>query len=443
MKNATAAALHNRRNYRGVLAAGAVLSVAALSVSGCSAQEPTTTETVDGTDVELVFLNQSRGQEEALNQLAAEYTDETGVKVTVDSPGPADYMAKLQAQAQSNSMPDVYSFLSPTDMAPFINAGWAMNLQDELDGAWGEEFSPVLLELSRFTDGNSMNVEPGIYSAHWEIATQGMLINSELTGMDGGDPPATMDEFIDGLAESDSSGLGSFSVASSVVPYLIQAYASNWLTDEEIEATLTGEASWETEGWNNAFQVLLDMKEAGVLADGTLPGGADDNPTVEADFFSNQTLGAIFDHSAGVSVGLRTAPDFSDFFSLGVPAADDGDLEPRAVGLVGKGAAINPKGANPEEALAFVKWLTEPEQQAVFAEVGRILPSNTTLLASGNVPDQLEGFAANIENLQDFSASFSPDVRSAIVAESQRLVLGEITIDELLASVQAAQDRTS
>jgi ABC-type glycerol-3-phosphate transport system substrate-binding protein len=153
-------------------------------------------------------------------------------------------------------------------------------------------------------------------------------------------------------------------------------------------------------------------------------------------------MGAIFDASPGVSVGLRTNPEFEDYFSIGLPAADNGKLDPRSPGIPGKGAVINPRGEHPEAALEFVKWLTKPEQQAVFAEVGRILPSNPELLASGEVPQQLTGFAEGVDSVQVMSTTFTPDVKTAIVAESQRLVLGEATVDEALTNIQAAQDRT-
>ena len=45
--------------------------------------------------------------------------------------------------------------------------------------------------------------------------------------------------------------------------------------------------------------------------------------------------------------------------------------------------------------------------------------------------------------MQVMSTTFTPDVITAIRAESQRLVLGEATVDEVLANIQAAQDRTS
>ncbi|MET4538377.1 raffinose/stachyose/melibiose transport system substrate-binding protein [Arthrobacter bambusae] len=417
-----------------VLTAVALTITASLALAGCSGanNEPT----ADG-DVELTFMNQSRGQEAALKQLAEQYTAETGVKINVDSPGPADYLPKLQARAQSKSMPDIYSSFNATDMAPFYRAGWAMDLTKELEGGWRKDFSPAVLELSKFEGGNNLNVPAGTYTVHWETQTYGLLVNPALTGIKLENAPASTEKFISALAAGD----GKFSVAASLAPQLVWGIASNWLSDDEIEATFKGEASWESDGWRKAFQVLLDMKEAGVIANNALPGGQDDNPNVESAFFT-QATGAIFDASPGVSVGLRTNPEFADYFSLGIPSVEGAPFKPRSPGVPGKGAVINPKGDHPDQALKFVKWLTEAQQQKVFAEVGRILPSNPELLASNDVPVQLAGYAAGVKDMQQMSTTFSTDVKTAIVAEAQRLVLGEANIDEVLAKIQAAQDRS-
>ncbi|MGR6918178.1 ABC transporter substrate-binding protein [[Actinomadura] parvosata] len=413
--------------------ATAVAASLALALAGCSSAGEST-----GGPVELTFMNQSRGQEAALTQLARQYTGKTGVKVTIESPGPADYLPKLQAKAQSRSMPDVYSSFDATQMAPFYKAGWAMDLSAELNAGWSRNFSPAVLKMSTFQAGNNLGVKPGVYSVHWETQTYGFLVNPALTGMSADKPPATTKEFVDALAAKKAT----FSVAASQTPNIIQALASNWLTDAEIEATLNGKASWKQDGWRNAFQFLLDLKQAGVLANDSIPGGQDDHPNVESAFFTKAT-GAIFDAAPGVSVGLRTNPEFEDYFSTGVPKAPGAVHDPRSPGLPGKGAVINPRGEHPKEALAFVKWLTEPAQQAVFAKTARILPSNPELLAGTDIPGQLKGFAAGVKSMQVMSTTFTPDVNTAIRAESQRLVLGETTVDEALATIQAAQDRTS
>ncbi|UBU16424.1 ABC transporter substrate-binding protein [Nonomuraea gerenzanensis] len=419
---------------RSTIVAASLAVVGALALAGCSpSDEPATTGAV-----ELTFMNQSRGQEAALTKLAQQYTQKTGVKITIDSPGPADYLPKLQAKAQSRSMPDVYSSFDATQMAPFYKAGWAMDLTAELNAGWSKSFSPAVLKMSAFQEGNNLGVKPGTYAVHWETQTYGFLINPALTGVSADKPPATTTEFIDALAAKKAK----FAIAASQTPNVIQGLASNWLTDDEIAATLNGKASWKQDGWRNAFQFLLDLKKAGVLANDSIPGGQDDHPNVESAFFT-KSMGAIFDAAPGVSVGLRTNPEFEDYFSTGLPKAPGGIHNPRSPGIPGKGAVINPRGKHAKEALAFVKWLTEPAQQAVFAKDARILPSNPELLAGADIPAQLAGFASGVKDMQVMSTTFTPDVNTAIRTESQRLVLGETTVDEALTTIQAAQDRTS
>lgn len=428
---------------RRTVTVGAVAVAASLLLQGCSAGSGSGGGSGDNSSpVELTFLNQSRGQEAALNQLAEQYSKEKGVKITIDSPGPTDYLPKLQAKAQSKSMPDIYSSFNATDMAPFYKAGWAMNLEPELKGDWGKNFSPAVIKMSTFADGNNLGVPAGIYTAHWETQTYGLLLDPAATGIDAAAPPKTSAELISKLAPGNKNGQGAFVVAASLTPQLIQGFASNWLTDDEISATFDGKASWKSDGWRNAFQLLVDMKKAGVIANGSLPGGQNDNPSVETSFFSKHEVGAIFDASPGVSVGFKTAPDYNSFASLTFPPASNGKLAPRSPGLPGKGAVINPKGKHPKDALDFVKWLTEPAQQKLFAEVGRIMPTNPELLANGNLSPQLAGFGTAVKNMQVLPNTFKTNVNTAIVRDAQGLVLGELTVDQVLDDLQSAQDKS-
>lgn len=422
---------------RSVVAAGSLAALTPTLLAACGGNEGAG----NGGATELTFMNQSRGQEAALTALAEKYSEENGITITIDSPGPADYLPRLQSRAQSRDMPDIYSAFNATDMAPFYKAGWATNFSAELDAGWKDSFSPAVLELSTFDESNNLDVEPGVYTVHWETQTYGILVNPELTGIPAGTEALSGEELIDALVSAPNAK-GSFSVAASLVPQLLQGLASNWLTDEEIIATLNGQTSWEDQAWQDAFQFLVDLQEAEVIANSALPGGQDDNPSVEADFFT-QSLGAIFDASPGIAVGHSTNPDFDSYFSLPIPSLPGGTQAPRSPGVPGKGAVINPRGKDPEAALAFVKWLTEPEQQAYFAQEALTLPTHPELLSAGNVPEQLAGFARGAETVQLMADTFTVDVKTAITAESQRVVLGEVTVAEALATIQAAQERTA
>lgn len=426
---------------RAAVAVGAVAAVASLLLAGCSSGGGAGgTSQATGGDVHLTFLNQSRGQEAALNYLADEYKKQTGVTVTINSPGPADYVPKLQAMAQSKQMPDIYSSFSPTVMAPFYKAGWAMDLTSELAGDWGKDFSPSIVKLATFGQGNNLGVKPGIYSVHWETQSYGFLVDPKSTGIDPANPPKTSQDLVSALAAGKKDGQGDFSVAASLTPQLVQYAASNWLTDEQVNDTFGGKYSWTSDGWRKAFQFLLDLKNAGVIANNALAGGQGDNPAVEGSFFTKHSVGSIFDASPGISVGYTTAPEYTSYGSLSMPRSSDAQTAPRSPGVPGKGAVINPKGQNVQAALAFVKWLTAPAQQQMFVDKAHIIPTNPSLLSGGKLSSQLTGFAAAVNDMQVIPNSMTAPVTDAITRDSQRLVLGQMSVDEVLADVQNAQN---
>lgn len=421
-----------------LLAAGAVVVVSSVLLQGCSSSS-TSDDASSGGDVKLTFLNQSRGQEEELTKLAAEYSAANGVEITIDTPGPADFPAKLQAAAQSGNMPDIYSAIGQNTMAPFYKAGWAMDLTDELakDG-WGDSFNPAILQMSSFADGNAFGVPAGTYSVHWDIASYGLFVSPKSTGISEDATPETMSDFIAAL-QGAPGGSDQFSVAASLAPMLLLGYGSNYMSDDEINATITGDASWETDAWAKTFQVFADLRDGGVISNGTIPGGTDDAANVEKSFFNSKTVGAMFDASGAIGVGRTTAADFTDYFATGLPAADDGTQTPRAYAATGKGAAVNPKGDHPKEALAFVKWLTEPDQQKAFSDAAGLIPTSTTVDRTTLSP-QIAGLMDVLDSAEVIRNGVTPDVNAAIGAGVQSIVLGERSVDDVLKDVQAAQD---
>lgn len=434
MNNSTRNSVSRRRFA--VLSGGAV-TTAALAACGGSDDEATS-GSADGT---LTFLNQSRGQEAALTALAKTYTEQTGVKVTIDTPGPTDFSAKLQSMAQADKMPDLFSFVDANAMAPYLKAGWAMDLSTALEGDWGGQLDPQSVELATYQDGNRLGIPAGVYSAHWDLSTFGLYVDPTATAIDPTNPPATVHDLTTALQAAGDAGR--FSIAASLVPYLLQSYASNYMTDDEIEATMTGEADWNTDAWRSTFQILTDLRDAGVIANSSLPGGSDDNPSVEKAMFNSHTVGAIFDATAAVAVARATAPDYTTYATMPVPGATDGTEPSRAVLRVGKGAAVNPKSDNADAALEFLQWLTAADQQKVFATEVGVIPTNTELLAAGEVLPQMTGFLASVATAQSVQASFTSDVVAAIGSGAQSIVLGEKTVDQVLTDVQTAQDQSA
>lgn len=418
--------------------AGSVAAFAAVPLIGACGGSSGSSSGKDG----LTFLNQSRGQAKALTALAKTYTDTTGVKVTIDTAGPTDFLAKLQSSSQSGDMPDIYSALDRDQMAPYYKAGWAMDLTDELNGGWKKNFAPAALELSAWPQGNTAGIPAGTYSAHWELTGYAVLANPEhftKAGVDISKPPAVMTTFVDQLKKVKDAGAAPFLFASHQTNFVVQTYASNWLTDAEIDATLAGKASFKTDPWRHALQLLADLRDAGVIANNALPGGADDNPTVEKGFFNVRDTAAIFDGSFGIGVGRSTAPDFTTFTSFQLPKAPDGKHAPRPTGGPGKGAAVNPKSKNAAEALKFVKWLTDQAQQKVFMDQVPLIPSNPAVTKGQKLSPQIAGFASVVSGLQIVRSPWKEQVIEALTKGAQSLVLKERTVDQVLDDLESAR----
>ncbi|GAA1121274.1 hypothetical protein GCM10009630_18840 [Kribbella jejuensis] len=428
-----------RRGLLGLAAASAGVVASGPLLTGCGQDSAK-----GGGSTSLTFMNQSRGQVKALEKLVGRYEQQTGVRVTVDSPGPANFPAKLQAKSQSGDMPDIYSTLTLPEMIPYYKAGWAMNLRPKLTGDWKANFSPIALDLTTVKAGTVNGLDAGIYSAHWEIQTMGLLLNTktfESAGVGPNTPPTDTAAWIEQLKKvSAKTGNGAFLMAASLADRFLLSHASNWLTDAEIDATLAGKASWTSDGWRNGLKLLADLRDAGLIVNKTLPGGDGDNPTVEKGFFNVQDTPAIFDASVAIGVARATAPDFTDYVSMGIPKATGGTRKPRVYGGVGKGACINPKGKNVDAAVKFVQWLTEPEQAKVFVDVVGLIPANPKVAAT-DLPPQVAGFASLADAIEIAPSPFSSDARTALISGVQSLVLKEKTVDQVLGEMDAAQKR--
>lgn len=428
-----AAPFLSRRGFLGAVGGGLAATTLAACGSGGSSSS--------GGGSEVVFMNQSRGQAATLKALAKQYTQQTGVKIRIDDVGPTDFLTKLQSSSQSRDMPDMYSVVDGHSMAPYYRAGWAMDLTDQMKGGWGDTFRPATLKVTTFGADNPQHVKPGIYSAHWESPALGIFVNAAMykaAGLDPDQAPASMSEFIDQLRKIKKSGKGPFWFATSLSNQVIQSYASNYMSDEELNATFVGKNSWKSAGWRKTLQLVADLRDVGVIATGSLPSGTTDNPTVEKAFFNTQGVAAIFDGTSAVGVARATAPDFTDFRSFPLPKADDGTLPPRLVGGAAKGAAVNPRSKKAAEALKFLKWLTAAKQQQAWAKGVPLIPS-ARAVSDKDVPEQLAGIAAKISDVQLVQNQILEQVNTALQKGTQALILKERTVGQVLGDLDAAQ----
>lgn len=388
---------------------------------------------------ELVYLNQSRGQLKAMEALAERYQQQTGTKVTIDSPGPTDYPQKLQAAANAGNMPDAYYAIGAADMAPYYKAGWALNLKPELDKGWNKNFAPGLLDFSEFLPDNPAGIPPGIYSASWEVNTYGTLFNPahlEKAGLDPKKSPETTTELLDMAKAVKAKNIGPFVVANTYIPWMVESLASNWLKDDEIAAARGGTASYKADAWKNALQYFVDLRDADVIFNKTLN---QTNPDCEKAFFNVQEVALYWTSVVSVPVQVTTAPDFTAYSGFPLPKMPNGTIAPRTYGGTGKNGVVNAKGPKVDESLKYIKWLTEKEQEITFMEMVPLVPTNPAALDPAKISPQLSMFAGLIDKVYKVTVPMKGPIVEAFIKGVQSMLLKEKTVDQVLSDLETAQ----
>jgi raffinose/stachyose/melibiose transport system substrate-binding protein len=389
--------------------------------------------------VELVYLNQSRGQLKAMEALATRYTEQTGTKVTIDSPGPTDYPAKLQAAANAGNMPDAYYAIGAADMAPYYKAGWALNLKPELDKGWNKNWAPGLLDFVELLPDNPAGIPPGIYSASWEMNTYGTLYNPahlEKAGLDPKKAPATTAELLDMAKALKAKNIGPIVIPNTYVPWFTESLASNWLSDTEIDAARGGKGPYKADAWKNALQFFVDMRDADVIFNKTLNQTA---PDLEKSFFNVQEVALFWTSVVSIPVQVTTAPDFTAYSAFPLPKMPNGTTAPRTFGGTGKNGVVNAKGKNVDESLKYIKWLTEKEQEITFMEMVPLVPTNPAALDPAKISPQLTTFAGLIDKVYKVRNPMKGPLVEAFMKGVQSMLLKEKTVEQVLDDLEKAQ----
>jgi ABC-type glycerol-3-phosphate transport system substrate-binding protein len=111
-------------------------------------------------------------------------------------------------------------------------------------------------------------------------------------------------------------------------------------------------------------------------------------------------------------------------------------------GGAGSSFMVSARSKNKEEAVKFLKWFTEKEQQVYLAGVTNNLPANKESL--GNIPEILSQFADDMElttHPNIWGVSEFPAVIEAFDKGIQSIIILEKTPEEVAKEVQKIKER--
>jgi len=383
----------------------------------------------------------------AFQELAGRYEAKTGEKINFELYAPSEaYSEKVRAAAQGVNLPDIFGILGEKrDFASFVKAGHVLNLtpyMDEMGGVWRNKLFSNALAVNEFPDNNIYNVSPGTYAVPTDIMTIQILYNKDLLkelGLNPGRPPATFAEFLaigPKLKAKNLQGLVSGWGELWMLNCFANNYAFNIMGRDKVIATIKGEVSYTDPDWIKVLGIFKDMQESGILADAVVTMV---NKTAEQLFATGKAVFA-FNGSWCVNVykginpalnyGVMLPPRVTDKFPMSIWEG------------AGSSFMVNARSKNKEEAVKFLKWLTDSEQQAYLAEVTSNLPANKECL--GEIPPILAQFADDMglaTHPNIWGVSESPLVTETLGRGIQSIIIGEKTPEQVAVEVQKVKQR--
>jgi len=412
-----------------------LIPLVALSFTGCAKKS------TESSITEIIVWHWMSDRVDAFDKLAAEYKNKTGINVKFELYAPTTaYAAKIRSAAQTNKLPDIYAvLLEMRDFASFIKAGHVHDLTSymEVDNdAWKNVFYKSGLAMNCFSEGNQYGVKPGIYGVPTDVNNIQMIYNLDLlekAGWDTSRLPATWDEFIllgDKLKKAGTPGLVSGWGETWMIHCLADNFAWNIMGKEEILATIKGEIPYTSPAWISVFSLFKQMKERGLLFSGVVTMV---NKEAEQ-IFANERAAIAFNGSWCVNVYESMNPNLR--YAVSLPPRVN--LKRRMFIWGGTTSfVVNKASAVKEEAIEFLRWLTERKQQSFLAVETNNIPANR--YSANMLKGPIAEFADDMDNV--VHPRFLPIEEFPLVTEAfdkgiQSIIIGEATPLEIAENVE-------
>ncbi len=386
-------------------------------------------------------------RQEAFQELAMRYEEKTGIKIDFELYAPSDaYSQKVRAAAQGKNLPDILGILGEKrDFASFIKGGHVANLTPYLEadnGQWKQEFFAKALAVNEFKPDNGYGVEAGFYGVPIDVMTIEMLYNRNLfkkAGLDPDKPPRTWAEFISYGKRLKGVGIQGLVAGWSEI-WMIDCFASNYafniMGEQKVLETVKGEVPYTDPDWIKVLDLFLQLRDNNALATGVITMV---NKTAEQ-LFANEKAAFAFNGSWCVNVYERMNPKLN-YAAILPPAASD-KFPMMIWGGAGSSFLVNERSLKKEEAIKFLRWFTDKEQQIFLSRQTRNLPSNKNALEG--IPAILAQFSDDMDyatHPSSWEVQEFPVVTEALDKGIQSIILGEKTPRQVASEVQKIKER--
>ncbi|WP_425040092.1 ABC transporter substrate-binding protein [Primorskyibacter sp. S187A] len=389
---------------------------------------------------EIKFLCYQDGNEcEVLGELAAKFDASSDVDVMVETVGYDIIRDQLENQLQTDAAPD---------LARVTNLGglnqYYLDLAPYVDTAAWEEAYGATLPWFRAPGGE----DQGVYGWMTGLTVTGPYVNVSMFDDAGVDMPgegATWDDWAAALTEvKDTLGLTAGLAMDRTAHRMAGpafSYGAAFFND-------AGEPILVDDGFRTFAEKFLEWHTSGLMPAEGWPAGSGTQYRNAAPLFLS---GDVAMHMSGSWMINNYAENIKDFEWQAVPIP----CGPGGCGAMpgGAGVVAFKSTSQPEAAAAFVDFLAQKDNAAMFAAATRQIPAHAELQAEGvdygdiapEIAQALSVFAANAGvaaestpqayTFQGYNKNFV--IYGVVPDYMTKAITGEMTLDEALSAIDA------
>jgi multiple sugar transport system substrate-binding protein len=448
-----------------------LLLVAAFILAACGAKVPATSAPASGGDsgkspVELTMWTWKVNHVPGLEAVAKDFEAKTGIKVAVTAVNPDDaYRTKLVTSAQSGDLPDIMSYWTGgDDFWEKAGSGVLVDITDKVDDQWKSVFIPgtfdksSVFSQSKFDTcqndpkclyksvkvGHAYSVPYFGGSAYMVYANKSLM---KQAGLDPDKAPKTAEEWLD-MMKTIKEKTG---VAGLVTGVQNPDVSARWLFNplmmtscgqEKYDAIYGGRASFEEPCAKRVFDFMYQLAQDNVWTADILATDIGPSEAVMGSGKAAFIIGGTYTLSGIIANGMK--PD--DVLAFAVPPLKDSALDHLSLGMDAFiEAGITRDSKHPDEALQFLKFLTSPEEAAVFAKTVGDVPATKLDADPAKVGDAMSGLVAVLNPADSpFGKSnaepYIDEIFNVLRPGLQAFITGETTPDKLSQDVQSASE---
>ncbi|GAA4902335.1 extracellular solute-binding protein [Tessaracoccus lubricantis] len=416
--------------------------LAAALLAGCSAsgaQEPTAAPSAEGETTSAPQLGGdltlATSSDLGPKLFIDDFTAETGVNVKGTYAEAGALGEQIRIQVTSGTAPDLFrsapGYAAPSSVLNLASEGALRDLSDQ---PWAEH---VPESFSRLQSADGKTYAFPTYG-------QAMLAfyNKDVFEEVGVEPPTTWPEFIEVLDELKAAGKVPIALGLAdnyimqFLPFALAGTLVDGLEPDFYEKIDAGETSFvESEGWRKTFELFFGLIEDGYTTPNPL--GMPGDPAMQSVGNGEAAIVVMPSAASPVLAGLMAGGE-ERMGSFAVPATDD--ASETVVPFTPDYLVVNADAKNPDAALAFLEYISEPERTAQWAEeVGAIPALSNAEPVDNELNETMQPFLAD-GRVAPFSNHGWPggQVSGALMEVGQQVAEGSKSIDDLLTAMDAA-----